>query len=242
MLLVPSCAPCNELFGRVENEARTIALALNPNGALTDAVQEKAKASISPELAGNDIDRGARTKRRDTLEAGLTTMSLRGQESGLWSAHGSPQMAYVTLSSGLCVPGIPAMSLNPAWQPTMVEHWMRGCYWHVERRALPASTPWKHFSPTTQAVDIPQLTSELASAMPLVFGRPEFRVWGVLSPSDSSTSVWMFGLWDQLVFWAASGALTLAEPFDILRRAGTWKDERPSAIAHLAARRVPRDP
>ncbi len=226
MMLVPACPDCNRFFGQMDNDARVLVLTCEPDDPATQSIQRQVQRSLDPSLAKNSRDRRAREKRHENLHSRLTAVGEDELNRAIWAVDQTAARVEHRTPSGLLVTGRPGLRLPPELQPTVVGKWTRGAYYYVEKHPLAPFAPLAWQSPTANS-DPRELIELCSRSMPLIFGRPEFRVWGTKTLGDPMNSIWMFALWDKMVFFGLTGELASENFAEAMQRTMKRSDSAP---------------
>jgi hypothetical protein len=204
MMLVPACRSCNGFYSQMDGDARILVLTCEPDDPLTRSVQDRVRRSFDPKHAKSGVDRRARAHRLKSLQDALCVVSEHELNRAIWSVGQTREHVTRRTPSGIYLTGRPGMRIPPSMQPTIVEKWTRGAYYYSNARPMSPYARWSWVSPTA-AGDPSAIIRMCSERMELVFDRPEFRVWGVTTESDPGSSLWMFALWNKMVFFGLTG-------------------------------------
>jgi hypothetical protein len=204
MMPVPACERCNRFFGQADNDGRILALIHEPNDPLTETLQKRVLDSLDLSRAKSDRDRQARERLRERMTHGLIVLPEGEEARAIWATQPPELVDILGPDRTPRGRGRTAFTLPEFLQPTLIGKWIRGSYYHLRDELLPPYTPWDWSVPSADG-DPRELIREFAETAHSVFSRPEFKVWGLVFPSDATTSMWMFVLWDKMVFSGRTG-------------------------------------
>jgi hypothetical protein len=202
----------------MDADARILVLCCEPDDPLSKSVSERVQRSLDPGQANPGVDRRARRRRREEIQAALCVVSQSELGRAIWTANMTSKYVIHQTEGGICLAGRPGMRIPPLMQPIIVEKWTRGTYYYVNDRPLTPHTRWSWSSPIA-AGDPRRLVALFNEKAPVVFQRPEFTVLGVTTPTDPMSSLWMFVLWNNMVFFGLTGRFADEDVVRIVQRA-----------------------
>lgn len=186
----PACSPCNNQYGKIEEELRLLlAACLDPNSEAAAGIWQKALRSIKPEYAKNGLDA---LRRRIKANRFLKRIRAANPE---WHANAMPEI-YPDRPKGNIALLVPAEEIHK-----FIEKLVRGTLYLTERRYIEKE----------QEISVALLRPE--DSDPIVglleeFGEtherePGIRIKKGVAEDAKANAVFVFEIWNQFRFHGA---------------------------------------
>lgn len=204
MLTVPACSKCNRDYGRLE-ERLFMPFAVTLDGdPFYQSVVARALKSVDPSAAKGIRDISYRVRARRRALRQLEVLTLADTDRTLWSPQRARQVLSPTLlttPSGLVTNGVPGIRFNPEDMSALGVKLMRGAFFAVKRRPLPAGTPCDARAFSNDATPV----WESSRLNWNEGGQPPFEGRYTFADEDDTVTLWQFRLWGRYVITASSG-------------------------------------
>lgn len=204
MLTVPACSKCNRDYGRLE-ERLFLPFAVTLDGdPLYQSVVVRALKSVDPSAAKGIRDIAYRVRARRRALRQLEVLTLADTDRTLWSPQRTRQVlspTELTTPAGIVANGVPGIRFNPDDMSEVGIKLMRGAYFAVKGRPLPAGTPCDARAFSQDATSVWESTRLNWNDG----GHPPFEARFAFGAENDTVSLWQFRLWGRYVISASSG-------------------------------------
>ena len=190
---IPTCKPCNDAYGRIEDELATLlAVCVDPGAAATAGIWKKTRRGLDPRAATSHRDAIARARRRDDLLKKMLHGSAIPQSAiypGMGERWGRGVEEQVALP-------IPADSLR-----RVAEKIVKGLAYLEDGRLIDAGAEIKHHVVHSSTIGP---VEEILEKFGVEHSRgPGIRVVRAVTPDDGVSAIYKITIWGEFVLYVS---------------------------------------